>query len=109
MNFQETLEYITGVIRQEFNNRGLEVTRIVLFGSRSRGNAGSGSDWDFLVGIKNGLSFPEKNVIVTEIQGKLAEKFIDADIIIKSEARLAQERDNVGVITYYALKEGIPV
>ena len=56
-----------------------------------------------------GNSFPEKNIIVTQIQTRLAEKLIDADIIIKSETRLEQERDNVGVITYYALKEGVPV
>lgn len=109
MTFQEKKKYIAGVIREECRAVGLDVKQIVLFGSQSRRDAGPGSDWDFLVCVKDELSFPDKSFISTKIQTRLAEKLIDADIIIKSEARMAQERDNVGVITYYAMKDGVPL
>jgi predicted nucleotidyltransferase len=82
---------------------------IVLFGSRSRGDAGPDSDWDYLVCTKNEISFPEKATLASVVQTKLAEKHISADIIIRSEKQIANERGNVGVITYYALKDSVPV
>jgi hypothetical protein len=59
--------------------------------------------------VKDELSFPEKAIISSKIQTRLAEKLISADVIIKSEAKLTQERCNVGVITYYALKDGVSI
>ena len=109
MHYQEIKEFAVKVIREELASAGVSVKQIVLFGSQSRGNSRPDSDWDFLVCVGKELSFPEKTNISAEIQTKLAEKLIDADIIIKSEARLEKERDNVGVITYYALKDGISV
>jgi predicted nucleotidyltransferase len=109
MTFQENKEFAANIIREEFAAAGIPIKQILLFGSQSRGNARPDSDWDFLVGVKNEISFPEKALIAAKIQTRLAEKLISADIVIKSEARLAKERGNVGVITYYALKDGVPV
>jgi uncharacterized protein len=109
MTFRETKEFIAKIIRNEFASRTLEIKQIVLFGSRAKETADTDSDWDFLVVLKKELPHPEKNTIITRIQSTLAEKLIDVDIIIKSEAHVVQERNNVGVISYYALKEGVPV
>ena len=96
MTFQETKELSAKTIREEFAASGISVGQIVIFGSRSREDARSDSDWDFLVSVKEELSFPEKAILSTKIQTRLAEKLISADVIIKSEARLMQERGNVG-------------
>jgi predicted nucleotidyltransferase len=109
MNFQETKNFISDIIREEFKSKNLEVKQIFLFGSQSRGNAGPDSDWDFLVSIGKDLEFREKTKLITAIQRRLAANRIPVDIIIKSEKKIAQERNNVGVITYYALKNGILV
>lgn len=109
MTFQETKEFIANIIREEFRARDLDVKQIVLFGSQSRGTAGSDSDWDFLVSTSNELEFGEKTKLTTAIQRRLALKHISVDVIVKSENKIRQERNNVGVITYYALKDGIPV
>lgn len=109
MTFQEIKEFSTKTIREEFAAAGISISQIILFGSRSRGNARPDSDWDFLVSVKDDLSFPEKAIISAKVQTMLAEKLISADVIIKSEAKLTQERNNVGVITYYALKDGVSV
>lgn len=109
MTYQDTKEFITGTIREELASKGVEVKRMILFGSQARQNAATDSDWDFLVCIGNELNFSEKAKLITAIQRKLAEQHISADIIIKSEAAAQRERGNVGVITYYALKDGVPV
>ena len=83
--------------------------QIVLFGSQSRGNAAPDSDWDFLVSITKELNFREKMIVTTAIQRRLAQKYISVDIIIKSERKISQENDNIGVITFYALKEGVTI
>ena len=107
MTFQETKKLITTIIREEFKSRGLDIKQMVLFGSQARGNASPDSDWDFLVSIDKDLEFGEKGKLTTAIQRRLAIKHISADIIIKSEKKIKQERDNVGVVTYYALKYGV--
>jgi predicted nucleotidyltransferase len=109
MTFQEIKGFSARIIREEFAAAGISIKQIILFGSQSRGDAAPASDWDFLVCVEDELSFPEKAIISTNIQTKLAEKLISADVIIKSEAKLIKERGNVGVITYYALKDGVPV
>jgi predicted nucleotidyltransferase len=88
MTFQETKELSAKTIREEFAASGISVGQIVLLGSRSREDARPDSDWDFLVSVKEELSFSEKAIISTKIQTKLAEKLISADVIIRSEAKL---------------------
>jgi uncharacterized protein len=104
---QEIISLAEKAIREEFSSRGIPVLKIVLFGSQARHTARPDSDWDFLVIIKNPVSFPEKVTVTTKIQRKLAEKHIAVDVVIKTEAQSINERKNVGFITYYALKEGL--
>ena len=109
MTFQDTKELAVKIIREEFLAANIPVKQIYLFGSQSRSEARPDSDWDFLVCVNDELPFSEKAKIISDIQTRLAEKFISVDIIIKSETRLKQERNNVGIITYYALKDGVLV
>jgi predicted nucleotidyltransferase len=109
MNFQEIKAFCAKIIREEFAAADVCIKQIILFGSQSHDGAKPDSDWDFLVCVNKELSYAEKTIISTKIQSRLAEKFISADVIVKSEAKLMQERGNVGVITYYALKDGVMV
>jgi uncharacterized protein len=109
MTVQEIKSYAADIIRNEFAVNGISVKQIILFGSRSRGDDQTDSDWDFLVCIRDELSFARKAAITTKIQRELAKQFISVDVIIKSEAKLIKERGNVGVITYYALKDGVAI
>jgi len=107
MTAQEIRQLAVNVIRTELTASGITTGKIILFGSQADGKAGNDSDWDFLVCIPEELPFSRKAKISTQIQRKLALSRISADLIIKSEASVARERDNVGVITHYALKNGI--
>jgi len=108
MTHQETKEHIASVIREEFKAKNIAIKKMILFGSQARQNAGPDSDWDFLVSVEDELGFMEKTKISTSIQRKLAIKHLSADIIIKTEMKMDRERNNVGFITYYALKDGVP-
>jgi predicted nucleotidyltransferase len=95
-------------IREECASAGVAVTRIVLFGSQARNTADSGSDWDFLVCTTGDIPFPSRAAITTRVQRTMASEGVSVDIVMKSEASLERERNNVGVLSYYALRDGVP-
>jgi len=103
------MEKAVQIIKETIENKGIKVLKIILFGSRAKGTAREDSDWDFLVIIDKKLSFNEKWDIIDEIKIKLAKLKIPNDIFLKSEDEVEESKDDVGKITYYALKEGIEV
>lgn len=105
----ETREFTVGVIRDEFAARGIEIHKIILFGSRTRGDARSESDWDFIVVSSGALEHKEKTEIWLSINRKLAERRIDADVLIKSETDFEKDKIDTGKVTYYAYKYGVSV
>lgn len=109
MTNQQIIEYSTQIIKQQLLNFGLSLVSILLFGSRAYGHSSKDSDWDYLICVQEELSFQTKAAISSKIQTILSERLISVDIIIKSQATILKERNNVGFITYYAIKDGIPV
>ena len=95
------------IIKEEIKKRGIDVKKIILFGSRARNAYKKDSDWDFFVIIDKELDFLKKREIILNIRRRLAELEIPNDIIIQSESIVKQRKNNTGYITYYALKEGI--
>jgi len=78
-------------------------TRVILFGSHARGQAGEHSDLDFLV-IE-----PEVQDIVEEtyrLRCSLRGLDVWTDIIVRSEESVREWRDVYGTIIHSALTEG---
>jgi len=100
------MEKAVEVIKEEIENKGLKVIKIILFGSRARGDAKEDSDWDFLVVVDKKLSFNQKWDIIINIKRELAKLKIPNDIIINSIEEFEERKNNVGYITYYAVREG---
>ncbi len=94
------------IIKDEIEKRGMNVLKIILFGSRAKGDAKEDSDWDFLVIVDKDLDRKEKWDIIIKIKRKLATLKIPNDIIINSIRDFEERKDNVGYITYYAIREG---
>ncbi len=109
MNDRETQDVIIRVLREEFESRGIELLKIILFGSRARGNARPESDWDFIVVCGGHPDREQKTAIWLSINRKLTERRIDADILIKSVEDFERDKRDTGKVTYYALKEGVTV
>jgi len=106
---QSELNIVKKIIEDIITQNNLRLVKIILFGSRARGDYKKESDYDFFVVINKDLSFPEKSEINTQIRRKLAENNISADIILQSEKKLEERKNNVGYLSYYVIKEGIPL
>ena len=106
---EDTLYRTKQVIREEVERAGLEVRRVLLFGSRARGVARPDSDWDFYVILNADVDRKTRRQIASRIASRLAQEGIFVDLFLQSE-RVVQERaGDTGYLTYYVLKEGVPV
>ena len=103
------LEIAKKIIVEEIEKAGLKLVKIILFGSRARGDCSKDSDWDFYVVVDRDVSFPEKRKITAQIRRRLVMKEISSDIIIQSFSNVERRKNDVGYLTYYVLKEGVKV
>jgi len=89
------------------NDVGVSVKKVILFGSRARGDYTKHSDYDFLIITENKYTFKEK----IEISGKIRKLFvrfhIPSDIIIKSDDEVEYLKDKIGSVTRLALKRAL--
>ena len=103
------IEIAKKIILEEIEKAGLKLIKILLFGSRVRDEHKKDSDWDFYVIVDKDLDHKQKWEIIREINEKLLEMEIPNDIIINSVSWAEKYQNDVGRITYYALKEGIEI
>jgi predicted nucleotidyltransferase len=106
---ENTLDQAKAIITEELEKAGFKVLRILLFGSRARGDARSDSDWDFFVVVDRECGFREMQDIISRISWRLATIEIYADVIVESQKTVEQRKNNTGFLTYYVLKEGIAI
>jgi len=104
---EKSLEEIKAEIIKSLERRGISVKKIILFGSRARGDSSSSSDYDFLIITERTFSIEEKREIVAGIKEVLVNLYIPSDIIIKSEEEVEYFKDKIGSVVRQALKEGI--
>jgi uncharacterized protein len=81
----------------------------ILFGSRAKGTAKAGSDYDILLIMKRRIDHVEKMRISSFLRRELAKIGIDADILIKSKTEIEYYKDKIGNVTRAALEEGIAI
>ncbi len=105
----EILQKAKRIIREEVESTGYKVQRILLFGSRARGEAQPDSDWDFYVIIDANAPAKIRWEIADRISGRLADEGIWADVFVQSEEIVRERANNTGYLTYYVLKEGIEI
>ena len=96
------------IITEEVEKAGYHVDKIILFGSRAKGNFREDSDYDFFVVLKQDISRKNESNLLLKIRRKLAQFKIDNDTLISSLSEI-KENNNVGDITYYALKYGVAI
>lgn len=99
---KETIEAI-------LNDAGIKINRIILFGSRVRGNYRKDSDWDLLVVVEKKLTREEKRRIGHLIRRRLAEQLIPCDILIRSLDEVEERKEEIGNIIKTALSEGVVI
>ncbi|WP_237223244.1 nucleotidyltransferase domain-containing protein [Spirochaeta thermophila] len=105
----EVKPLIGKLIREHLGENGLHPERILLFGSRARGDSSKGSDWDILVIVRERLSIQEKRRISRELRRVFAGKLIPVDILVKTAEELPSYESLPGSITREALHRGVPL
>ena len=81
-------------------------SRVVLFGSRSRGEANERSDVDLLVVMSN---VPDKRQAAIEIRRSLGDLPVSKDIVVTTPDEIASRGHVVGTVLHAALREGTVV
>ncbi|NQS97946.1 MAG: nucleotidyltransferase domain-containing protein [candidate division Zixibacteria bacterium] len=77
--------------------------QIILFGSAARGEMSPDSDIDLLVVMPNGTH--RRNTAMF-LYSKIRGISIPYDILVTTEKDMIENKDDIGFIYYYALKEG---
>jgi len=85
-------EEITGIVTERFKDTIAEdLVGVFLFGSRARGDATDGSDYDFLVVVKDGSAFPKGDVHGAAADLDLALQVV-VSVIVKTESEWKREQ-----------------
>jgi predicted nucleotidyltransferase len=106
MNDNEKLEKIKEIILDECQKAGVVVDRIILFGSRARGDNREDSDFDIMVLTDKTMEFGKKQILITKIKRVLAFEGIPNDIIFYNKNYFDEVKMFPGDIGYYVNKEG---
>ena len=100
-----TTEAVVSVMVDRIVGR-FQPSRVVLFGSRSRGDANERSDVDLLVVMSN---VPDKRRAAIEIRRSLGDLPVSKDIVIATPEEIASRGHVVGTVLHAALREGTVV
>ena len=77
--------------------------KVILFGSYARGDAGEDSDLDFLV-IESEQHDKFREMV--RLRQVLRPLKVAADVLVYSQAEIAQQQDSCSTAVYWALREG---
>jgi len=103
---EDKLKVIKQVILDIASKHGVEVDRIILFGSRARGDYSEDSDWDILIVTKKKLDKETKEKLWLEVGRMLVRHEIIPEIIIASSEEMRKYGRYYGFVHYQALTEG---
>jgi predicted nucleotidyltransferase len=98
-------EKIRNIIEKNLNGYTLE--KIILFGSRARGNYDNESDYDVLVIIKEEPDWITRENLCSVIRKVMAIEDINIDILIRSSKYVELTQNEQGNVINYAIEEGI--
>ena len=104
---KEVRKIIKETIEKVLRQYDVKPLKIILFGSRAKGNYKGDSDWDILIIVENKLSRKDKLLLHAEMTKELAKYFIPCDILIRAPEEIRKFKGWVHSVTKTALKEGI--
>ncbi len=97
--FDEWMPEVVGRIVE-----GFDPLRVILFGSRARGDAGPHSDVDLLVVMPDGIE--DERRVTVEIRRLLRDLPVAKDVVVTTPEEIERRGDLVGPVLRPALREG---
>jgi predicted nucleotidyltransferase len=105
MHSQQTLNSIKSTV-----NSFLPHSKVLLFGSRVRGEAHNESDYDLLIVTSDTFAPRIKMSWENKIRKALVYSLnLPFDIILQSQSEIDEKRKLTGHIVYYAMKEAVEI
>ena len=92
------LEYVSERMKSQF-----DVKKVILFGSRARGDAAPDSDFDILVVAETDIPFTKRQGIALTALGSLE---FPVDLLVYTQAEADEAATILGSAVYWAQKEG---
>ena len=80
---------------------------MMLFGSQARGTATAGSDYDIIIVTGTMLTHEEKFRIASTVRKRLAKKFIDVDVLVRSAEEIDDFIELRGSVVRNAMQEAV--
>ncbi len=105
----ENVEKIKEIIFKIAKEMNIEIEKIILFGSRARGDFREDSDYDILIVTKEKLTREKEIEFKVNIRISLARLRIPIDLIVYSSEEFIEKSKDVGYIAYYILEEGLKI
>ncbi|HLZ86254.1 MAG TPA: nucleotidyltransferase domain-containing protein [Puia sp.] len=105
MNAQQTFQAIKSTVYSFLPN-----SKVLLFGSRARGQADKQSDYDLLI-VTNDTFAPR---VKMDWENKIRKALVYAlkapfDVIVESEDEVKEKKELTGHIVHYAMKEAVEI
>ncbi|MCE4599299.1 MAG: nucleotidyltransferase domain-containing protein [Desulfurococcales archaeon] len=107
---EEILKAIKQVVMEEAEKLGVGVEKIILFGSRARGDYKEESDYDILIVVEGRIDRRRKIELNTRIGSRLIEILeTPVDVVTVSESYWRKYHGVPGTILYPASREGVVI
>ena len=106
----EVLKLIKQIILEEAESLGVRVEKIILFGSRARGDYREESDYDILIVVEGKPDRRIRRLLSARIGARVAhELLVPVDVIVTTRERWQKYSRVVGSIEEVAASEGVSV
>lgn len=107
----ESKEVVLKKLKEMLKELKVEYSKIIMFGSRARGDFGEESDWDFLIVLKKPADARTRREIWLKIYKKFHEHFplVSVDIILKDAASFEEEKAVANTISNEVFLEGVEI
>ncbi len=99
-------EKIKNTILEIAKREGIKIDKIILFGSRARGDASEDSDWDVLIVVEE-MERKARWEFAKKVRLKLAKEFIDVDVIVQELNDFKKRKNFLSTISREADERGI--
>lgn len=102
---------VTGKLKSILSEMKINYSKVLLFGSRARGDFREESDWDFLIVLKDPVGAKTKKELWFDIYKKMHAffPFISFDIILKDAESFEEEKIVANTVSNEVYLEGVVV
>ena len=106
---ERELKVIREVILEVAKKCRIGIEKIILFGSRARGDCREDSDWDILIVTDEKLDWKREKSFLGDVYRELGKRGVNAEVILSSARDFDELSEDIGTVHHWAKMEGIVI